>query len=125
MTPLPPLDFERWVVIVKPPVGVSTAGAYAALDAVPDRVPGNATDAWDADYPAVRLRAGQRFQHVILAAYPEIAAAFDAMMVGETGIPPSLCGSGAAIFRLSPIEATPLHALAEHVRKQLRSAKSG
>ena len=46
VTPLPPIHPPWPLVIIKPPVGVSTAWAYAALDALPGRAPGEATAAW-------------------------------------------------------------------------------
>ena len=95
---LPALHPPWLLVIVKPPVGVSTAAAYAALDSLPGRAPGAATDLW--------LRGGGRpandFERVILPAYPEIAAAHAALL--QTGPPeesftPLLCGSGSCLFR--------------------------
>jgi 4-diphosphocytidyl-2-C-methyl-D-erythritol kinase len=115
VTPLPPFDFNGWVVIVKPPVGVVTAQAYATLDAIANRVPGQATVAWEKfDISDGSFRLGNDFQTVILAGYPAVAAAFDAMISAD-GIPPLLCGSGAAIFRLLPTEAEAAR-LADHIR---------
>ena len=98
VTPLPPLHPPWFLVVVKPPVGVSTAAAYAALDALPGRVPGAATASW--------LR-GERnpandFEQAVFPNYPGVAATHAALL--QTGLPeesfsPRLCGSGAAIFK--------------------------
>lgn len=95
---LPPLSPPWLLVIVKPSVGVSTAAAYAALDALPGRIPGSATNSWQ--------QGGQDpandFEQVIFPAYPEVAAAYQTLRwTEETGecFTPLLCGSGAAIFR--------------------------
>ena len=95
---LPPLSLPWLLVIVKPSVGVSTAAAYAALDALPGRIPGSATGSWQ--------QGGQDlandFEQVIFPAYPEVAAAYRTLhWTEETGecFTPLLCGSGAAIFR--------------------------
>ncbi len=98
VTALPPLHPPWHLVIVKPPVGVSTAAAYAALDALPGRAPGAATDAW--------LRGEKNpandFEAVLLPAYPQIAAAHATLR--QTGLTdesfrPLLCGSGSCVFR--------------------------
>lgn len=88
VTPLPPLSPAWHLVIVKPSAGVSTAWAYAALDALPNRAPGRAT----ADWLAGRKRLGNDFETVILPAAPEVAAAFSPLEQ------PLLCGSGSALF---------------------------
>ena len=95
---LPPLSPSWFLVVVKPPVGVSTAAAYAALDALPGRMPGSATERW--------LR-GERhpandFEQVIFSACPEVAAAHALLRqtdgAGES-FSPLLCGSGSCLFR--------------------------
>jgi 4-diphosphocytidyl-2-C-methyl-D-erythritol kinase len=98
VTALPPLLPPWFLVVIKPHVGVSTAAAYAALDALPGRVPGTATDGW--------LRGGQRmandFESVILPGYPEIAAACVLLHQTEQtdeSFRPLLCGSGSCLFR--------------------------
>ncbi len=98
VTALPPLYPPWYLVIVKPPAGVSTAAAYAALDALPGRVPGAATEAW--------LR-GERnpandFEQVVFPNYPEVAAAHALLRQTEQideSFSPRLCGSGACVFR--------------------------
>ena len=114
VTPLPPLEPAWPMVLVKPPVGVSTAAAYAALDAQPDRVPGQATKAWLRD----ECQLSNDFEAVILPAYPEIAMAYAALCWtdrnGES-FRPLLCGSGAALFcRAASLEAA--QRLADYVR---------
>ena len=114
MTPLPPLNPNWPLVIVKPSAGVSTAAAYAALDAAPNRRFGDATER--------RLSGGQAlsndFESVILPLYPEVASAYALLsQTAETGesFTPLLCGSGAALFlRASSLEAA--ETIAAHVR---------
>ncbi len=98
VSPLPPLSPPWHLVIVKPPVGVPTAAAYAALDALPGRVPGAATEAW--------LRGGRNpandFERVVFPAYPEVASAHALLrQTGQDGesFTPLLCGSGSCLFR--------------------------
>ena len=86
------------LVIVKPRVGVSTAAAYAALNALPGRVTGTATDSW--------LRGARNpandFEEVVLPAYAQVAAAYavlDETDGTDESFKPRLCGSGAAIFK--------------------------
>lgn len=120
VTPRRSLAFFDWVVIVKPPVGVSTALAYAALDAIPDRVPGTATAAWSTPRASGQAYAvGNDFQAVVASQYPEVAAALHAMTFNG-GKGPLLCGSGAAIFRLLPNEGA-----AERLAAHVRSANVG
>ena len=97
VTPLPPLAPLWPLVIVKPPVGVSTAAAYAALDAAQGRVPGTATAEWLEG----RQRLSNDFEATVLHDYPPIAALH--AILYETAesrecFTPLLCGSGAAIF---------------------------
>ncbi len=112
--PLPPLDPDWRLVIVKPGVGVSTAAAYAALDALPGRTAGGATERWLQD----RLTPANDFEAVILPAYPEVAAAYallSSTAEAAESFKPLLCGSGAALFlRTSTPEAA--EAVAEQVR---------
>lgn len=98
VTPLPPLTPPWTLVIVQPPVGVSTAAAYAALDALTGRRPGSATDA----LLSGAMRLGNDFEPVILPAYPKVAAVH--ALLHQTGgadesFMPLLCGSGSCIFR--------------------------
>lgn len=95
---LPPLPSPWHLVVVKPPVGVSTAAAYAALDALPGRVPGSATDRW---LRGERCPAND-FEQVIFPAHPEVAAAHALLCQtdgGDESFTPLLCGSGSCLFR--------------------------
>jgi len=98
VTALPLLSPPWPLVVVKPPADVSTAAAYAALDARPGRVPGSATAAW---LGGSRSPAND-FEQVILPAFPEVAAAHALLSQtdgGEESFRPLLCGSGAAVFK--------------------------
>ena len=114
VTPLPPLTPDRPLVIVKPPLGIPTAAAYAALDALPDRVPGQATAAW--------LRGERQmsndFEAVVFPNYPEVAAAHALLHQTDQTLrsfSALLCGSGAAVFCAVPTEAA-ARELAERAR---------
>ncbi len=96
--PLPVLSPAWYVVLVKPPVGVSTATAYSALDAHPCRALGAATARWEAGGRSL----ANDFESVVLPAYPAIAEAYH--LLAEITAPdesfrPLLCGSGAALFQ--------------------------
>ena len=94
--PLPPVSPAWPLVIVKPPVGISTAWAYGALDALSGRRPGQAT----ADWLAGGTRPGNDFERVALT-IPEIAAVYALLHDAperEPQTPPLLCGSGSAMF---------------------------
>jgi len=100
LPPFAPFD----VVVVKPPVGVSTARAYAALDADPARDMGTATEGWLAGED----QFANDFERVILPTYPEVARAYAVLTwTDETGesFRPLLCGSGAALFCRAGSEA--------------------
>jgi len=119
ITPLPPLAPPWPLIIVKPPVGVSTSAAYTALDAAFDRVPGTATKAW--------LHGEQRlsndFEAIALRDYPQIASVHAALhQTAESGesFMPLLCGSGAAVFCRA---ATPEAAM--QMAEQIQAANSG
>lgn len=109
-----PLDFVLptvWGVLVHPGTGVSTAHAYALLDALPNRKTGTSTEQL-----LSRLRARKEdatsmnevlaqgvsndFESVVLAAYPDVAKAYD--LVEKAGaLRALLCGSGSAVFGLA------------------------
>jgi 4-diphosphocytidyl-2-C-methyl-D-erythritol kinase len=98
VTRLAPLSPAWPLVIVKPAVGVSTAGAYAALDALADRLVGRATPQWLDNNRAL----SNDFEAVILPAYLEVASVHTLLSETEqTGesFKPLLCGSGAAVFQ--------------------------
>ena len=97
VTPLPPLTPHWHFVLAKPPVGVSTAAAYAALDGDSGRIPGAATEAW--------LNGSRRltndFEAVIFRDYPQIAsvaAYFRKTAESGESFTPLLCGSGATVL---------------------------
>lgn len=97
ITPLPALVPDWPLVVVKPDAGVSTAAAYAALDAVADRKINGATQRWLSGEHAL----GNDFEAVILPAYPEVTAAYALLsQTAEDGecFKPLLCGSGSALF---------------------------
>ena len=95
------------VLIVKPPVGVSSADAYAALDAHPrpsrprkDSVSLRALDALQRGaFDEVYGLMQNDFEAVVTAAHPEIAIALIALH--KAGCEkPMLAGSGACVFAL-------------------------
>jgi 4-diphosphocytidyl-2-C-methyl-D-erythritol kinase len=89
-------------VIVKPTVGVPTGPAYALLDALPDRRPGDATPRLLAalatgSHEEIATAMGNDFEAAILPHYPEIAEAHRA--VRDAGaLRALLSGSGSAVF---------------------------
>lgn len=119
ITPLLVLVPDWPLVVVKPDAGVSTAAAYAALDAVADRGVSSATQRW---------LGGQQvpfndFEAVILPAYPEVAAAYAALsQTAEEceSFKPLLCGSGSALFLRASTQAA-----AEQIAAQVQAAEVG
>ena len=119
ITPLPPLGPPWPLVVIKPPVGVSTAAAYAALDAEAGRQPGTATAVWLSG----DRRVANDFEAVVLPAYPAVRAAYH--LLSETAqttesFRPLLCGSGAALFCRQPSVAD-----AERLAAKVRAAGAG
>lgn len=119
ITPLPALVPDWPLIVVKPNAGVSTAAAYAALDAVPERYNSQATRRW--------LNGKQApcndFESVILPAYPQIAAAYAALsQTAEDGesFKPLLCGSGSALFLRASSQAA-----AEQIAARMTAAEIG
>lgn len=105
VTPLPPLHTPWPLVVVKPAVGMSTPAAYAALDALPSRVPVHATDEWLSARPASEARTANDFEPVVLAALPAVRRAYDLLLQttgSREGFTPRLCGSGSALFCRMP-----------------------
>lgn len=95
------------VLIVKPPSAVSTAAAYAQLDATPrpSRMRSSSVSiemvaaVQRGDFARVRALLSNDFNDVIAAAVPEVAQALDALArAGATR--PLLSGSGSAVFAL-------------------------
>lgn len=85
-------------VVVRPAPGVPTGPAYAALDALPNRTPGDATERL--------LRQGfspdalANDFHAIMDGFPAVAGAMEAVRTaGARAV--QLCGSGSAVFGLA------------------------
>ncbi len=119
ITPLPPLTTDWPLVVVKPDAGVSTAVAYAALDAVTDRKFRDSTQRWLGGEQV----PSNEFEAVILPVYPEVAAAY--AFLSQTAehsksFRPLLCGSGAALFLRATSQAA-----AEQIAEQARAAGLG
>jgi len=119
ITPLPPLTTDWPLVVVKPAIGVSTAAAYAALDAVTDRKMSGVTHRWLGGEQV----PSNDFEAVILPVYPEVAAAY--ALLSQTAehsksFRPVLCGSGAALFLRASSQAA-----AEHIAEEVRAAGVG
>ena len=95
------------VLIVKPPSAVSTAAAYAQLDAAPRPSRSRSSSVsiemvaavQRGDFARVRELLSNDFHDVIARAVPEVAQALDALTrAGATR--PLLSGSGSAVFAL-------------------------
>lgn len=101
LTPLPdgpPL----WFVIVKPDINVPTPWAYAALDAIPDRVSARATRRMEealrsGDVERVVARMTNDFEQVVFQEHLSIALLHDELLMARAKNA-RLCGSGAAVF---------------------------
>lgn len=119
---LPALNPDWPLVIVKPPVGVSTAWAYGALDALAEREKiGTMTDSWL--HEPHDGRSGNDFEQVILTRFAPIAAAYAALDETNTNrrsFKPLLCGSGSALFQRVPSDED-----AEQLAERLRKANLG
>lgn len=100
---------QLWFVVVKPGCGVSTARAYADLDAIPGRISARGTrrmlavlaegDAWQ-----VAQAITNDFESVVPETYPMVMAAMDDLGMAR-GRSVHLCGSGAAVFATCADEA--------------------
>ncbi|HEY3676620.1 MAG TPA: 4-(cytidine 5'-diphospho)-2-C-methyl-D-erythritol kinase [Candidatus Tumulicola sp.] len=97
-----------WVVVVSPPAGISTAEAYAALDARERETrPRNSSRSLAAgaalqrrDFDATEAQLSNDFQSVACEREPAVAHAVDALR--EAGAArPLLCGSGACVFAMT------------------------
>ena len=114
---------QRHVVILKPPAGVSTAAAYAALDSVPKPevaliAHSEANRRIDGD-----ILMSNDFERVVFAQWPVIGYAQDvaAKIAAQWGArEPRLCGSGACLFTLRDEERQ-----AEEIAEQLSLAGVG
>lgn len=123
VTPLSPLQSPGPLVIVKPAIGMPTGAAYAALDALPSRTPGTATDAWLAARPASETRTANDFELVVLAALPPVRRAYDLLLQttgSREGFTPRLCGSGSALFCRLPDDTA-----AQEVARTMQAAAAG
>ena len=96
------------VLVVKPPVAVSTAAAYAQLDraTLPSRPRNTSTSLamlaalQRGDFDEVTRALGNDFHEIIAGSAPEVARAIDALRdAGATNA--LLCGSGSAVFTLA------------------------
>lgn len=118
ITPLPAAAPDWPLVVVKPNAGVSTAAAYAALDALVGREMNDATQRWLDGEQA----PSNDFEAVILPAYPEVAAAYALLSrTAEPGeIKPLLCGSGSALFLRASSQAA-----AEQIAAWVTAAEVG
>jgi len=102
-------------VVVRPTEGVSTAAAYAALDAR-ERTPGRRTANWidnpnQGDFPF-----GNDFEVAVRATHSQVDAAF-ARLESLGASPILLCGSGSCVFGGAPNSETAVRlvaALAPH-----------
>ncbi|CAF0934436.1 unnamed protein product [Rotaria sordida] len=103
---------EKTVRVIVPPVtGVSTARAYALLDAMPNRQPGTSTERLLSHLrhkkqtsmnvsELLAMGLSNDFESVVLVAYPDVARAYE-MIVSAGALRALLCGSGSAIFGLA------------------------
>ncbi|MBB6050858.1 4-(cytidine 5'-diphospho)-2-C-methyl-D-erythritol kinase [Armatimonas rosea] len=106
-------------VLTRPAVGVPTGPAYALLDALPNRLPGTATEALltNTGLAPPLVGAGgaalsNDFEAAVLPAFPEVAA-LHAALTEAGAVRALLCGSGSSVFGLARDRA---HAL-ELVKK--------
>jgi 4-diphosphocytidyl-2-C-methyl-D-erythritol kinase len=95
-----------WGVLARPAVGVPTGPAYAALDAIENRIPGATTEPLlaalreGADALALAPLLSNDFEAAVLPAFPEVAETHAA--VRDAGaLRALLCGSGSAVFGLA------------------------
>ena len=108
ITPLPDVP-PFWLVVVKPEEDVSTAWAYSALDAIPDRSSHRATGRMEEALRAGdidRLIAWQSndFELPVFGQYPRLAWLHDELMMAGA-LTAHLCGSGSAVYGVAPDEA--------------------
>lgn len=97
VTKLPDLIPAWSLVIVKPPIGVSTAAAYDALDRMAERGPGTGTVGWLNGEKQI----SNDFEAVICPQYPQIDALYtllNSTTESMESFSPLLCGSGASLF---------------------------
>jgi 4-diphosphocytidyl-2-C-methyl-D-erythritol kinase len=97
---LPPL----YGVLVRPASGVPTGPAYAALDALTNRVPSTATERLLQGVPPTAEELAtllhNDFEQAVLPAFPDVRAVHEA--VRDAGaLRALLCGSGSSVFGLA------------------------
>jgi 4-diphosphocytidyl-2-C-methyl-D-erythritol kinase len=99
LTPLPPLP-RRWLVLVKPPIGISAAAAYGALDAT-EWSDGTHTRAWLAQAKSLGTVPApfNGLEPAALRAAPEAAAARDTLLAADAPYA-VMSGSGSTYFCL-------------------------
>jgi 4-diphosphocytidyl-2-C-methyl-D-erythritol kinase len=95
-----------WLVVVKPEENVSTAWAYAALDALPERQSYRATKRMEAvirGEDTERLLAWQcnDFELPVFQQFPKIAWLHDELRMAGA-VTAHLCGSGSAVYGVAP-----------------------
>ncbi len=94
VSPIAEFGSGMHIVVVKPPCGVSTAVAYAALDAIQVRHSAQATKRWPCS------GFSNDFEDVVFAMFPQIQAARRMLLdLGAEAV--HLCGSGSAVFGTS------------------------
>jgi 4-diphosphocytidyl-2-C-methyl-D-erythritol kinase len=98
------------VLVVKPPVDVSTRGAYAQLDAAGERPTRTRNESVSIaaltalqrfEFDAVERLLHNDFSDVIAASVPEVATAIDALLAAGAHRA-LLSGSGSCVFALAP-----------------------
>lgn len=108
VTPLPDAPL-LWFVVVKPPENISTAWAYAALDALPERVSARSTRQMEEAMRAgsverVVARMTNDFEQVVFAEHLPIALLHDDLLMARARNA-RLCGSGSAVFGVALSES--------------------
>ncbi|HSV72723.1 MAG TPA: 4-(cytidine 5'-diphospho)-2-C-methyl-D-erythritol kinase [Chthonomonadales bacterium] len=108
VTPLPEGP-TLWFVIARPPVGLSTAEAYARLDAIPDRRSARATERMvralaSGVVEEVTAAMVNDFEQVAIEMEPRVAVAMDDLRMARAR-KVRLCGSGSAVFGVAHSEA--------------------
>lgn len=91
-----------WFVIVKPEANISTARAYAALDALPNRVSARSTRSLQeilakGDVERLTARFTNDFEQVVFPEHLSIALLHDEFLMARARNA-RLCGSGSAVF---------------------------
>ncbi|WP_035100384.1 4-(cytidine 5'-diphospho)-2-C-methyl-D-erythritol kinase [Aneurinibacillus terranovensis] len=103
--PSPP---SCWVILAKPPIGVSTAEVYGALrmDRLTER--GKSQQMieaiWHRDFPGICRSLGNHLESVTLVKYPDVCVIKDRMSrFGADGV--LMSGSGPTVFALTDKES--------------------